>query len=36
MGFDPHRKYRATSLDYAVIVGALAVITGLLVWAFLA
>ena len=34
MGFDPHRKYKATPLDYAVIVGALTVITGLLVWAF--
>ena len=36
MGFYPHRKYKATPLDYAVIVGALTVISALVVWAFLA
>jgi hypothetical protein len=36
VGFDPHRKYRASRLDYVVIVGAFTIITALVVWGFLA
>jgi hypothetical protein len=36
VGFDPHRKYKATRLDYVVIAGAFAIITALVVWAFFA
>jgi hypothetical protein len=34
VGFDPHRKYRATRLDYAVVFGAFAVIAAIVAWAF--
>jgi hypothetical protein len=34
VGFDPHRKYRANRLDYAVVFGALGVIVALVAWAF--
>ncbi len=36
VGFDPHRKYKATPLDYAVIASAFVIIAGLVAWAFLA
>ncbi|MEY3574859.1 MAG: hypothetical protein RLZZ88_2 [Actinomycetota bacterium] len=36
MGFDPHRKYKATRLDYVVIAGAFSIITALVAWAFFA
>jgi hypothetical protein len=36
VGFDPHRKYKASRLDYVVIVSAFAIITALVAWAFLA
>jgi hypothetical protein len=36
VGFDPHRKYKASRLDYVVIASAFAIIGGLLAWAFFA
>lgn len=36
VGFDPHRKYKATRLDYVVIASAFAIIAGLVAWALLA
>jgi len=36
VGFDPHRKYKASPLDYVVIVSALVIITALVAWALLA
>jgi hypothetical protein len=33
MGFNPHRKYRASPADYALVASALLVSLGLLVWA---
>lgn len=35
MGFNPHRKYRRTTADYAMVVGAVVVCALLLAWAFL-
>jgi hypothetical protein len=35
MGFNPYRKYRATPLDFVLIVGVCAIAIGLLAWAFL-
>jgi hypothetical protein len=36
VGFDPHRKYKASPLDYVVIASAFAIITALVAWAFFA
>jgi hypothetical protein len=36
MGFDPHRRFRARPIDYAVVAGAFVVIVALLAWAFAA
>jgi hypothetical protein len=36
VGFDPHRKYKASRLDYVVIASAFAIITALVAWGFLA
>jgi len=33
MGFNPHRKYRASPTDYALVVSALVISIALLVWA---
>lgn len=35
MGYNPYRKYRARPADYVMVVAALAVAAGLVVWAFL-
>lgn len=35
MGFNPHRKYRATTGDYAMVAVAILCAVGLLAWAFL-
>ena len=34
MGFNPHRKYRRTPADYAMVGGAVLVCVLLLAWAF--
>jgi hypothetical protein len=36
VGFDPHRKYKASPLDYVVITSAFIIIGALVAWAFLA
>jgi hypothetical protein len=36
VGFDPHRKYKASRLDYAVIASAFVIIGALVAWAFFA
>jgi hypothetical protein len=36
VGFDPHRKYKASRLDYVVIASAFAIMIALVAWAFLA
>ncbi|MFM1837728.1 MAG: hypothetical protein RLZZ327_602 [Actinomycetota bacterium] len=36
VGFDPHRKYKASPLDYVVIASAFVTIASLVAWAFLA
>jgi len=36
VGFDPHRKYKASTLDYVIIASAFAIITALVAWAFFA
>jgi hypothetical protein len=33
MGFNPHRKYKATPFDYAVVVVALLICVALVTWA---
>jgi len=35
MGFNPHRTYRRTKADYAMVAGAVVVCLLLLAWAFL-
>lgn len=35
MGYNPYRKYRARPADYVMVVAALVVSAGLVVWAFL-
>lgn len=35
MGYNPYRKYRARPADYVMVVLALAIAAGLVVWAFL-
>jgi hypothetical protein len=35
MGFNPHRKYRATRTDYVVVVLALLTVVALLAWTVL-
>jgi hypothetical protein len=35
MGFNPHRQYRRTKADYALVVAAFVVCIALLAWAFL-
>lgn len=35
MGYNPYRKFRARPTDYVMVVAALAVSAGLVVWAFL-
>jgi len=32
MGFDPHRKFRAKPVDYAMVAVALLVVVGLVLW----
>jgi uncharacterized RDD family membrane protein YckC len=34
MGFDPHRRFRARPVDYAIVAAAFVVIAALLAWAF--
>jgi len=34
VGFNPYRKFRAEPADYLVVLASLAVIGGLLAWAF--
>jgi hypothetical protein len=36
VGFDPHRKYKASPSDYVVIASAFVIITALVAWAFFA
>jgi hypothetical protein len=36
VGFNPHRKYKASPLDYVVIASAFIIIGVLVAWAFLA
>jgi len=33
MGFDPHRKHRASSFDYLFVAAAFVVVIGLVAWA---
>lgn len=35
VGFDPNRKYNATSFDYALVAISLVVAAALVAWAFL-
>ena len=34
MGFDPHRKHRASTFDYFFVAAAFVVVIGLVAWAF--
>jgi hypothetical protein len=34
MGFDPHRRYRRSPADYALVAGAVLACAALLAWAF--
>lgn len=35
MGYNPYRKFQARPADYAMVVAAMAIAIGLVVWAFL-
>lgn len=35
MGFNPHRQYKRTPADYAMVVAAVVVCVALVAWAFL-
>ena len=35
MGFNPHRQYRRTPADYAIVIVALLICAALVAWAFL-